>query len=112
MKIAENEYTEGKTSHFQKKNRFENFHQHFPFYRHLAKNHPVAKNLNTSMSKLSTNSGAGVSSEDRITLVVDNTRFIIDPALFTAHPNTLLGRMFYTNDYTRPNDRGEYEVTI
>lgn len=32
--------------------------------------------------------------EDRITLVVDNTRFIVDPAQFTAHPNTMLGRMF------------------
>ncbi|KAI8441279.1 hypothetical protein MSG28_014917, partial [Choristoneura fumiferana] len=32
--------------------------------------------------------------EDRITLVVDNTRFVVDPAQFTAHPNTMLGRMF------------------
>lgn len=32
--------------------------------------------------------------EDRITLVVDNTRFVVDPALFVAHPNTMLGRMF------------------
>nr|CAD7424606.1 unnamed protein product [Timema monikensis] len=31
-------------------------------------------------------------SDERITLVVDNTRFILDPALFTAHPNTMLGR--------------------
>ena len=29
---------------------------------------------------------------DRITLVVDETRFIIDPDLFRAHPNTMLGR--------------------
>lgn len=32
--------------------------------------------------------------DDRITLVVDNTRFVVDPAQFTAHPNTMLGRMF------------------
>lgn len=32
--------------------------------------------------------------DDRITLVVDNTRFVVDPAHFTAHPNTMLGRMF------------------
>lgn len=32
--------------------------------------------------------------EDRITLVVDNTRFIVESAHFTAHPNTMLGRMF------------------
>ena len=28
--------------------------------------------------------------ENRITLLVDETRFPIDPALFTAHPNTML----------------------
>lgn len=33
-------------------------------------------------------------SEDRVTLVVDNTRFVVDPALFVAYPNTMLGRMF------------------
>lgn len=32
--------------------------------------------------------------DDRITLVVENTRFVVDPAQFTAHPNTMLGRMF------------------
>ena len=35
---------------------------------------------------------AGYVSDERITLVVDNTRFIVDPAIFTAHPNTMLGR--------------------
>nr|WOE90271.1 BTB/POZ domain-containing protein 10-like protein [Scolopendra mutilans] len=53
------------------------------------------------------------SSNDRITLVVDNTRFIVDPAIFIAHPNTMLGRMFSSsleNNFTRPNDRGEYDV--
>lgn len=50
-------------------------------------------------------------SDDRITLVVDNTRFVIDPTLIAAQPNTLLGRMFTSRfDYTHPNDRGEYEV--
>jgi len=53
---------------------------------------------------------------DRITLVVDNTRFIVDPILFAAHPDTMLGRMFGPSStpgaslLTRPNDRGEYEV--
>ena len=55
------------------------------------------------------------SSSDRITLVVDNTRFIVDPVLFTAHPDTMLGRMFGScavgaSLITRPNDRGEFEV--
>lgn len=49
--------------------------------------------------------------EDRITLLVDNTRFVIDPALFTAHKNTMLGRMFSSGlEFTHPNERGEYEV--
>lgn len=56
---------------------------------------------------------AATCSDDRITLVVDNTRFIVDPAIFTQHPNTMLGRMFSSsleNNFTRPNERGEYEV--
>lgn len=36
--------------------------------------------------------------DDRITLVVDNTRFVMDPAQFTAHPNTMLGRMFSSGE--------------
>lgn len=51
------------------------------------------------------------SSDDRITLVVEGTRFIVDPAVFTAHPNTMLGRMFSSGlEFTHPNERGEYEV--
>lgn len=30
---------------------------------------------------------------DKITLVVDDTRFIVERSLFTAHPNTMLGRL-------------------
>ncbi|KAJ2938417.1 hypothetical protein O0L34_g13334 [Tuta absoluta] len=52
-----------------------------------------------------------IGGEDRITLVVDNTRFVVDPAQFTAHPNTMLGRMFSSGlDFVHPNERGEYEV--
>ncbi|XP_043463286.1 BTB/POZ domain-containing protein 10 isoform X1 [Leptopilina heterotoma] len=63
----------------------------------------------------SSNSTSGMShqqiSDERITLIVDNTRFIIDPALFTAHPNTMLGRMFSSGiEFAQPNERGEYEV--
>lgn len=49
----------------------------------------------------------------RIILVVDNRRFVVDPAIFSAHPNTMLGRMFGSTStplLTRPNERGEYEV--
>lgn len=64
------------------------------------------------MSKLNVGAQIGTSSEDRITLVVDSTRFLIDGSLFTAHPNTLLGRMFaHQQEYTTPNERGEFEVT-
>lgn len=29
---------------------------------------------------------------EKITLVVDDTRFVVEKSLFTAHPNTMLGR--------------------
>lgn len=54
--------------------------------------------------------------EDRITLVVDNTRFTVDPALFASHPETMLGRMFNplstcgAASITRPNEKGEYDI--
>ncbi|KAF6200633.1 hypothetical protein GE061_005076 [Apolygus lucorum] len=55
--------------------------------------------------------GGSNASEERITLVVDNTRFVVDPAMFTAHPNTMLGRMFSSGlEFAHTNDRGEYEV--
>ncbi|XP_033740636.1 BTB/POZ domain-containing protein 10-like [Pecten maximus] len=52
-------------------------------------------------------------SGERLTLVVDETRFVVDPDLLRKHPNTMLGRMFTSsleNNITRPNERGEYEV--
>ena len=36
--------------------------------------------------------GSVPSSDSRVTLVVDGTRFIVDPAIFTQHPETMLGR--------------------
>lgn len=50
---------------------------------------------------------------ERVTLIVDNTRFVVDPSIFTAQPNTMLGRMFGSgrdNNFTRPNEKGEFEV--
>ena len=49
---------------------------------------------------------------DRVTLVVDETRFVIDPQLFRAHANTMLGRMFSSSWETSlvANERGEYEI--
>ncbi|XP_047658197.1 BTB/POZ domain-containing protein 10a isoform X2 [Tachysurus fulvidraco] len=54
-----------------------------------------------------------VRTSERVTLIVDNTRFVVDPAVFTAQPNTMLGRMFGAGreyNFTRPNEKGEYEV--
>ncbi|XP_046704795.1 BTB/POZ domain-containing protein 10a isoform X3 [Silurus meridionalis] len=54
-----------------------------------------------------------VRTSERVTLIVDNTHFVVDPAVFTAQPNTMLGRMFGAGreyNFTRPNEKGEYEV--
>uniref|UniRef100_A0A1A8F9N4 BTB (POZ) domain containing 10a n=1 Tax=Nothobranchius korthausae TaxID=1143690 RepID=A0A1A8F9N4_9TELE len=56
---------------------------------------------------------SGLRLGERVTLIVDNTRFVVDPAVFTAQPNTMLGRMFGSgreNNFTRPNEKGEFEV--
>ncbi|XP_035238393.1 BTB/POZ domain-containing protein KCTD20-like isoform X1 [Anguilla anguilla] len=50
---------------------------------------------------------------ERVTLLVDGTHFVVDPAAFTAHPDTMLGRMFgpaRQHNFTRPNGKGEYEL--
>lgn len=50
----------------------------------------------------------------RITLVVENTRFIVNTELFVGHSDTMLGRMFgasnCTSNLIRPNEKGEYNV--
>uniref|UniRef100_A0A8C6GMC7 BTBD10/KCTD20 BTB/POZ domain-containing protein n=1 Tax=Mus spicilegus TaxID=10103 RepID=A0A8C6GMC7_MUSSI len=56
--------------------------------------------------------GNGKTSE-RVTLIVDNTRFVVDLSIFTAQPNTMLGRMVGSgqkHNFTCPNEKGEYEV--
>jgi len=80
------------------------------------KNNPTDSELRNRMKGCmpkNYNSQNGGPRNDRITLVVDETRFIFDPDLFRAHPNTMLGRMFSSsleNNFTRPNERGEYDV--
>ncbi|KAA0723769.1 BTB/POZ domain-containing protein 10 [Triplophysa tibetana] len=57
--------------------------------------------------------GRNLRTSEKVTLIVDNTRFVVDPSIFTAQPNTMLGRMFGSgreHNFTRPNDKGEYEV--
>ncbi|VDK79309.1 unnamed protein product [Litomosoides sigmodontis] len=54
---------------------------------------------------------------DKVVLLVENTRFVIDPALLIAKPDTMLGRMFTVRtqrqdgtELVRPNEHKEYEV--
>lgn len=76
----------------------------------LASFSSAAASMQTNLQQTASYNGT-MAIENRITLLVDETRFTIDPALFTAHPNTMLGRMFSSGmEYTRPNERGEYEV--
>jgi hypothetical protein len=65
------------------------------------------------------NSSVGFSSNshspapEKVTLLVDGTRFVVNPQIFTAHPDTMLGRMFGPGreyNFTRPNEKGEYEI--
>ncbi|XP_054837627.1 BTB/POZ domain-containing protein KCTD20 isoform X1 [Eublepharis macularius] len=61
----------------------------------------------------SLNSNAQVQPQEKVTLVVDSTRFVVNPQIFTAHPDTMLGRMFGPGreyNFTRPNEKGEYEI--
>jgi len=48
--------------------------------------------------------------EEKITLIVDGTRFVVAPSLFTSKPDTMLGRMFTSGFDIHSNARGEYEV--
>uniref|UniRef100_A0A8C8RGX6 Potassium channel tetramerization domain containing 20 n=1 Tax=Pelusios castaneus TaxID=367368 RepID=A0A8C8RGX6_9SAUR len=59
------------------------------------------------------NSNSQTPASEKVTLVVDGTRFVVNPQIFTAHPDTMLGRMFGAGreyNFTRPNEKGEYEI--
>lgn len=56
-------------------------------------------------------------SGDKVALLVENTRFLVDPNVLTAKPDTMLGRMFSVRskshegaELVRPNEHNEYEV--
>ncbi|KAL9891222.1 BTB/POZ domain-containing protein mrityu [Glossina fuscipes fuscipes] len=69
------------------------------------------KNSSNSNVIAAAAAAARSSPSERITLLVDNVRFVIEKELVTAHPNTMLGTMFSTGfQFVHPNDRGEYEV--
>ena len=92
-------------------------HHHHHRHRHRAAEHRPSPNRSgtghrkaqeqTIVSSTTVNTAS-----DRVTLVVDETRFVIDPQLFRAHPNTMLGRMFSSSWETSliSNERGEYEL--
>lgn len=42
---------------------------------------------------------------EKITLLVDGTRFVVSPSLFTSKPDTMLGRMFSSDFDFHPNSR-------
>ncbi|XP_038605580.1 BTB/POZ domain-containing protein KCTD20 [Tachyglossus aculeatus] len=57
--------------------------------------------------------GAHPHAPEKVTLIVDDARFVVNPQIFTAHPDTMLGRMFGPGreyNFTRPNDKGEFEI--
>ncbi|XP_046674706.1 LOW QUALITY PROTEIN: BTB/POZ domain-containing protein 10 [Homalodisca vitripennis] len=75
------------------------------------RNRSRSQHLGPAKNQQNSTGSSTPASDERITLVVDNTRFILDPALFTAHPNTMLGRMFSSGlEFMHPNERQEYEV--
>ena len=54
-----------------------------------------------------------VRTSERVTLIANNTRFVVDPSIFTVQPNTVLGRVFGSvkeHNFTYPNEKGEYKV--
>ena len=60
---------------------------------------PKASNSNDVQVFNSENGG------EKITLVVDGTRFVVTPSLFTSKPDTMLGRMFSSDFDFHPNSR-------
>ena len=48
---------------------------------------------------------SGESGGEKITVVVDGTRFVVAPSLFTSKPDTMLGRMFSSDFDFHPNSR-------
>uniref|UniRef100_A0A2I2ZHC4 BTBD10/KCTD20 BTB/POZ domain-containing protein n=1 Tax=Gorilla gorilla gorilla TaxID=9595 RepID=A0A2I2ZHC4_GORGO len=68
---------------------------------------------NSSQSSSGGKGAQNIRMSERVTLIVDNTRFVVDPSIFTAQPNTMLGKMFgcgREHNFTRPSKKEEYEV--
>ncbi|XP_032844827.1 BTB/POZ domain-containing protein KCTD20 isoform X3 [Tyto alba] len=79
--------------------------------RHTA--YPVNPQERHGCCSLSSSNNSQTVAPEKVTLVVDGTRFTVNPQIFTAHPDTMLGRMFGPGreyNFTRPNEKGEYEI--
>jgi len=71
----------------------------------------TSSNMNTtSTADHAFNSDTTGAPGEKITLVVDGTRFVVATSVFTSKPDTMLGRMFSSDFEFHPNSRGEYEV--
>uniref|UniRef100_A0A915DZK6 BTB domain-containing protein n=1 Tax=Ditylenchus dipsaci TaxID=166011 RepID=A0A915DZK6_9BILA len=81
----------------------------------LSIKHPPAPSQTIEMSR--------ADNGEHVVLSVENARFIVNPAVLLAKPDTMLGRMFAMRmrqsassstsealDLVRPNERNEYEV--
>lgn len=110
FKLSLNTFRTGRLSNIPGKQQ-NHLHSKRPWTSTTASNSLVGQNATSnSYTNLLSGQSTGLN-DNRITLLVDNTRFVIDPSLFTAHPNTMLGRMFSSGlEFTHPNERGEYEV--
>lgn len=66
----------------------------------------------SSSSSQSSPSTSQTTNSNAITLVVDETRFVVDPDMFKQHANTMLGRMFSSGTLfeNKPNEKGEFAV--
>jgi hypothetical protein len=70
----------------------------------------IANNSN-SITNNNPNASSRTTLKDRVTLIVDETPFVVDSKLFNAHQNTLLGRMFSNKNFEmKANARGEYDI--
>ena len=43
---------------------------------------------------MTSNIAASLRMTDRLTLVVDDTRFVVEPDVFRQYPDTMLGRLY------------------
>ncbi|CAK8694116.1 BTB/POZ domain-containing protein 10-like [Clavelina lepadiformis] len=59
--------------------------------------------------------GKKTDAENKLVLLVDDTRFVIKKSLFASKPDTMLAKMFSScmideRGWTKPNEKGEYEI--